>query len=1054
MSNIQDIYPLTPLQEGMRFHHMLKERGDAYLLKVQFDFAQQTQLERFLAALQQVIDRHDVFRTALHWQGLDAPVQVVLRHAVLPVLHLTASEIGGDAMGYLNRHYDPQHYRLALTQAPLMQAIVAEDATTGRWVLHLLQHHAISDHTTLERMFAEMEAMQSGKSAQLPAPQSFRNFVALARANADQAAQQRFFSDMLADIDAPTAPYGISEIHGDGADTTEHRCELTGKLAQRIHDAARTAQVSTASFMHLAWALVLARLSGRDDVVFGTVLFGRLQGGKAAEQVMGLCINTLPLRVSLGQLGVAESLQQAHQTLSGLLRHEHASLVEAQQCSAIATGAPLFSSLLNYRYSQRVDALFASPVWQGMQVLHFDERTNYPLTLAIDDLGDTFSLTVRGTADAHPAAVINQMCAAVEGLLEALTQQPAQPLAYVNALSRQEHAQLRVLAGDDTTAVATQTLAQLFEAQVRLTPERIAVKCGAASLSYCQLNERANRLAHALRQLGVRADVLVGLCVERSIDTLVGLLAILKAGGAYVPLDPSYPRERLAYLLADAQPAVLLSQQHLAGTLPPLAAPLCMIDDMAALAAWPAENPQTLNSPDDLAYVIYTSGSTGQPKGVAIAQHAVIYLWQALQQTALQALPPASAVTLNASLSFDASVQGWVQLLSGHCVVIVPENIRADGAAMRQFLAQQEITLFDCTPVQLEYLLQAAVPADNAHFPHTVLVGGDAISPALWQQLAERQQTAFYNVYGPTECTVDSTIARIAPQSRPNIGRPLPGCSAWVLDQHGQPVPAGVVGELYLGGAGLARGYHRQDALTATRFANCPAIGAKRLYRSGDLVRWNDAGQLEYFGRNDQQIKLRGYRIEPGEIESALRTLPAVGDAVVLARADDSGESHLVAYLLARDGQSIPEPAVLRGALRLQLPAHMMPAYFMVLEAFPLTPNHKIDRKALPLPNRSDQAAANHVAPRNDIEATLAAIWAEVLKLPQVGIHDNFFALGGHSLSATQVTVKIRERLQAEVPLRVLFEGADIAELAGRIAAQQTASQVTRPATVYEQEEI
>ncbi|WP_051710857.1 non-ribosomal peptide synthetase [Andreprevotia chitinilytica] len=1058
-ANIQDIYPLAPLQEGMLFHHLLEKDGDAYLLKVQFGFDHRARLDRFLAALQTVIDRHDTFRTALCWQQLDQPVQVVLRQAVLPVETVQLNAADGAIAAQLDAHYDPKHYRLDIRRAPMMQALIAEDTTSGHWVLHLLQHHLISDHTTLDLLFTEIQTILSGQGDQLPEPVPFRNFVAQTN-RVDEAAHEAFFTAMLGQIEEPTAPYGITDVHSDGAATEEVRLELPNTLSQRLYQATRTAQVSVASLMHLAWGLVLARLTGQENVVFGTVLFGRLQGGDSIERVMGLCINTLPFRVDVGTSGVNDSLRGTHEQLAQLMRHEHASLVQAQRCSGVAGSAPLFSSLLNYRYSQRTESIFAGPAWEGLEVLHFDERTNYPLTVAIDDLGDGFSFTVRGSADAKPASVVGYLRTAIERVLDQLENAPQAPLARLDILPPAERQQL--LTDWNATAAdypTDQTLQRLFEAQAASTPDNVAVVCQGDQLTYDELNRRANQVAHYLQAHGVGPDVLVGLCVERSLDMLVGVLGILKAGGAYLPLDPSYPQERLAYLLADAKPAVLLTQRHLLGTLPTSPVETICIDEPTGLDAYPRSNPTPRASAHHLAYVIYTSGSTGQPKGVEVEQRSVINLWTALEQRALHALGRPVSVALNASLAFDASVQGWLQLLSGHRLVIVPADIRADGAAMWRFLTAHRIDLFDCTPVQLDGLMQAGLAGADAYQPRMVLVGGDAISPALWQRLANAPRTVFYNVYGPTECTVDSTAARLsAANPQPNIGQPLANTQVYILDTHGLPVPQGVAGELYIGGEGVARGYLNRPALTAERFI-ADRFNAKpgaRLYRTGDLARWSANGALEYLGRNDHQLKLRGFRIEPGEIEAALLALPAVREAIVLAREDDAGEKQLVAYLMAHVDTSLPETAALRSQLQRSLPDHMIPAYFIALDALPLTPNHKVDRKALPAPTRSDPT--HHVAPRNDVETQLADIWAEVLKLERVGIHDNFFELGGHSLSATQVVIKIRERFCVDIPLRALFEDADIARLGRRIDDLRSLlnwnTDDTPPSDAYQQEEI
>ncbi|WP_035057026.1 non-ribosomal peptide synthetase [Andreprevotia chitinilytica] len=1086
-ANIQDIYPLAPLQEGILFHHLLHEQGDTYLLKLQLSFDSRARLDRFTAALQTVIDRHDTFRTAVLWQGLAEPVQVVLRSARLPVEDVP--------LAALDNEYDPRRYRLAVSEAPLMRAFVAEDADQGRWLLQLLHHHLISDHTTLELLFAEVQTILAGQTDQLPVPLPFRNFIAQARLGIGTAEHEAFFTDMLGAIEEPTAPYGVLDVHGDGADIEEAHQAVPAELAQRIRHSARTRKVSTAALMHLAWGVVLARLTGHDAVVFGTILFGRLQGGEGADRVMGLCINTLPIRIDAGTASVDQALRGTQSMLTELLRHEHASLVQAQRCSGVAASVPLFSSLLNYRYSDAAAA--ASPVFDGMEILRGEERTSYPLTVSIDDLGEGFALTVLGSRAVHPQQVCAYLGRAIEQLVVALESAPHASVATLGILSAAERKQLVTDWNATATDYPQASIQALFEQQAAAAPERVAalfdgdssakphqpsalsaaasnlpllVPCESPdssrqggprgisatsqvvmtsksplaplheggngssnvaevgfeqALSYGELNRRANQLAHALRARGVGPDVLVGLCAERSFESLVGVLGILKAGGAYLPLDPALPAQRLAYILSNAAPALVLSHGEAWAALGLDSVPSLRLDD-ASLPGLPNHNPTDVTSPDHLAYVMYTSGSTGQPKGVLVTHRNVVRL---VRETHYFSLAPHARVLHLAPTTFDATTfELWAPLLNG-AIVALPAPGRLTLAAIGEFIDTQRIDTLWLTSALFNQMVDHELPR-LVKAKH-VLAGGEALSPphvAAFLAAGGR----LTNGYGPTECTTFSCTEAVSGEidgTAIPIGKPIANAQTYILDANLEPVPVGVAGELYIAGDGLARGYLNRPDLTAEKFVPNPfGQAGARMYRSGDLARYLPDGRIDYLGRIDQQVKLRGFRIELGEIEATLMALPGVRSAVVLAREDVPGDKRLVAYVVADAGQKI-EVSALREQLGQRLPDYMVPAHFMLLDQLPLTPNGKVDRKALPAPERSNDTV-NFVAPRNATETQLAAIWAEVLKLDRIGIHDNFFELGGHSLLATQVSSQLRRQLGRDLPLRQFFDHPTIAALA------------------------
>ncbi|WP_145956931.1 non-ribosomal peptide synthetase, partial [Xenorhabdus miraniensis] len=1060
-ANVQDIYPLAPLQEGILFHHQLQEQGDVYLLNSLIAFDTRERLDAFLGALQQVIDRHDILRTAVCWQELTQPVQVVWRQAPLSVStfvptasgNLSADNSSADnvladnVLAQLQAHTDPRQRQLNLNQAPLLTADIALDPVSNEWLLALSIHHLIGDHITMDLIADEIQLLLKGQAETLSVPLPYRNFIAQTL-NVPSSAHETYFRSRLADIDTPTAPFGLLNVQGDGEGIIEAHLPLESALAQEIRNQARRLSISPGVLFHVAWAQVLAQTSGLKDVVFGTVLLGRLQGSAGADRVMGMFINTLPVRISLAGRSVLEVVQDTYHDLTALLEHEQAPLALAQRCSSVTPPMPLFSALLNYRHSQPDTD---GAVWDGMRLLSAEERTNYPLTLSVDDFGEDFSIIVKAVATINPARIADYLAATISGLVEALTNEPQRPVLDLSILPVAERQQLLVEFNTTETDFPQETLIhELFEQQAERTPDATAVVFEDLSFSYRELNRRANRLAHHLLAIGVRPDDRVAICVERSLEMMVGLLAILKAGGAYVPLDPTYPAERLAYMLDDAAPVALLTQSALVEMLDSNLPSILLDTQLPSIFDEGSESnldAQMLGlTPHHLAYVIYTSGSTGQPKGVMVAHKNVINLYTGLN--AALTLKQPCRIAMNASIVFDASVKIWLQLLSGHTLVIVPEEIRADGQQLWRYFAHQAVDMFDCTPVQLQWLLEAGLGTISGYQPKLALIGGDAISPLVWSKLQHIKTTRFINVYGPTECTVDASICPIdISLAQPSIGRPIANTKIYILNAQGQPVPLGVIGEIYIGGVGVARGYRNRPELTAERFIPDPFSAAPhaRMYKTGDLGRWLPDGNIEYLGRNDFQVKIRGFRIELGEIEAQLVQCPGVDEAVVIAREDMPGDTRLVAYLQPLTGVELV-PAELRQQLTRHLAEYMIPSAFVMLETFPLTSNGKLDRKALPVPNQSAVAVRDYEAPVGEVEMALAQIWQDLLGLERVGRYDHFFELGGHSLLAVQCTTRIRQMLARDLPLAQIFARPVLIDLALALTDISVTAQTVIPA--------
>ncbi|MBJ2279244.1 MULTISPECIES: non-ribosomal peptide synthetase [Pseudomonas] len=1012
-ANVQDIYPLAPLQEGIFYHYLTAAQGDPYLLQSHLAFDGVERLQAFMRALQQVIDRHDILRTGVVWEGLAQPLQVVWRQAQLCVQEL---QLEGDVLAGLHERFDARRYRLEISQAPLIRLMYAQDPANQRVVAVLLYHHIVLDHTAFDVVLREMQGHLLGHAAPTAAPMPYRNYVAQARLGVSEQEHEQFFRQMLGDVDEPTLPFGWQDVRGDGNAIDEHTLQLDSQLNRRLRSQARLLGVSAASLFHLAWAQVLAAVSARHTVVFGTVLVGRLQGGEGADRALGVFINTLPLRLDIDDQGARAAVRATHARLTELLGHEHASLALAQRCSGVAAPAPLFSSMLNYRHrgaaTRSADAQLA---WEGMQTLVNDGRTNYPLTLNVDDLGDGYAFTALAQMDAQ--RVCGYMHNALSGLVEALEQAPHQALNRLPVLGLQERQQLLVqFNATEVNYNLDQTLHGLFEAQVVRTPQAVAVKAGEHTLSYQQLNERANRLAHHLRDSGVRPDARVGICVERGLDMVVGLFAILKAGGAYVPLDPAYPPERIAYMLHDSAPVVVLAQSATRSLLGDVA----VVDlDHSTWQHQPAINPQV---PDLIAqhaaYVIYTSGSTGQPKGV-INEHAGVVNRLLWMQDAYS-LKAHDAVLQKTPFSFDVSVWEffWPLFTGARLVMARPEGHK-DPAYLCEVIAAEQITTLHFVPSMLDVFLAHGDVSQAAGLVR-VMCSGEALPGSLVRRFKQQLPgIGLYNLYGPTEAAVDVTAWNCARPEVPDntpIGKPIANTRLYVLDGQLQPVPLGVVGELFIAGVQVARGYLNRPELTAERFLDDPFTPG-RMYRTGDLGRYLPDGTLEYLGRNDDQVKIRGLRIELGEIQARLIEHPAVKDAVVVAR-----DQRLVAYYTGAP----TDIESLRAQLLQHLPDFMVPALFMHLDALPLSPNGKLDRKALPAPGMDALQVREYAAPEGDTEILLAQLWAELLKVERVGRHDNFFELGGHSLLAVSLIGRLRqEGMEADV--RGLFEQPTLA---------------------------
>jgi amino acid adenylation domain-containing protein len=1022
-ANVADVFCLTPVQEGMFFHHLMdaEDSSDVYVLPVVLRFDDRARLDRFLQALQQVIDRNDILRTALAWEGLEEPVQVVWRRARLPVQEVALESLTTAAS------------RIDVGAAPLLRVSMAQEPDSKTWLALLQVHHLILDNTALELMLGEVAAFAGGIGNLLEEPVPFRDFVIKARQEAPKQEHERFFADLLSDVTSPTAPYGLLNVHEDGTSAGQARLPVDDALAARVREQARLAHVSPAILFHLVWARVLAAVSGRDDVVFGSVLFGRMTAGPGADRALGPFINTLPVRIDVAATGTADAVRNMQAQLIGLLAHEHAPLALAQQASGVTAPAPLFTSILNYRHRSDTSTGLEARGLEGIEVVSVRERTNYPLALSVDDTGTGFVFHVQAVAPASSEQVCMLVHAATEQLVTALETAPDAPLRATRVLDEATGNQILAEWNDTSRETPKTTIPMLFEASADQNPEKPAVVFDNTSLTYAELNRRANQLARLLVSRGAGPESLVAVVMERSADLIVALLAVLKSGAAYVPVDLNYPAERVSYMLTDAAPAVVVTS---AAGQAAVQRPSVVLDDPAVIQELSSLPGTDLTDPErrapllpqNPAYVIYTSGSTGRPKGVVIPHENVANLVQwAVTTFGAHGL---SRVLASTSSSFDVSVfEMFPPLVAGGCIEVVDDLL---ALARRPFSG----TLISGVPSVLASLISGgSVPPELDEDCGTVVLAGEGLSG---QHMAQLQSWVpgrrIANIYGPTEATVYVTAWYSSDDdaAAPPIGRPLDNTKAYVLDRRLSPVPVGVEGELYIAGAGLARGYLNRPGLSAERFVACPfGEPGERMYRTGDLARWSPEGMLEYAGRADSQVKIRGFRVEPGEIETVLATHPRVSQALVVARADVPEDVRLVAYVVPATADSDELATEVRGFAAQRLPGYMVPAAVVVLtDGLPMTASGKADRSALPAPDYA--AAASGRAPATVREEIMCGVFAEVLGLDQVGADDSFFDLGGHSLLAVSLMERLRQRGIA-VPLRALFESPTPAGLAARL---------------------
>ncbi|QYE75421.1 non-ribosomal peptide synthase/polyketide synthase [Pseudomonas aeruginosa] len=1037
LARIEDIYPLSPMQHGMLFHSLYEQASGDYLNQLRVD-VHGLDPERFRAAWQAALDSHDILRAGFLWQGdLEQPLQVIHKHLELPFAEhdWRGREALAEALDELAASERRRGFELE--QAPLLRLVLVR-MDEERYHLVYTHHHILLDGWSSAQLLGEVLARYTGEQAERTGGR-YRDYIAWLQAQ-DKRVSEAFWKEQLAELLEPTRLAQAVAAEREQVGSGQFQRSLPPARTARLKTFAQRHAVTLNTLVQAAWSLLLQRYTGQDTVVFGATVAGRPAELAGIERQIGLFINTLPV-VATPQPGMrlTDWLQEVQARSLALREQEHTPLFEIQRWAGL--GEALFDSLLvfeNYPVAEALEKGSPGGVRFGPVSNH--EQTNYPLTVALG-VGDSLSLQYSYDRQAFSDAAVEQLDRHLLNLLEGFVDNPERTLVELSLLDAGERALIDSLWNRSESGFpASPLIHQRVAERARLAPDAPAVLFDDQVLSFAELDSRANRLAHALIARGVGPEVRVAIAMQRSAEIMIAFLAVLKSGGAYVPLDIEYPRERLLYMMQDSRAHLLLTQSHLLDRLPIPDGLSCLcLDREQEWAGFPAHDPEVALHGDNLAYVIYTSGSTGMPKGVAVSHGPLAAHIVATGER--YEMTPADCELHFMSFAFDGSHEGWMHpLINGARVLIRDDSLWLPEQTYAQ-MHRHGVTVAVFPPVYLQQLAEHAERDGNPPAARVYCFGGDAVAQAsydlAWRAL--RPQYLF-NGYGPTETVVTPLLWKARPDDPCGaaympIGTLLGNRSGYILDAQLNLLPVGVAGELYLGGEGVARGYLERPALTAERFVPDP-FGApgSRLYRSGDLTRGRADGVVDYLGRVDHQVKIRGFRIELGEIEARLREQAAVREAVVVAQAGASGQQ-LVGYVVPHDpalAEDVDAQAACRDALRKalkeRLPEYMLPAHLLFLACMPLTPNGKLDRKALPKPS-ADQQQRDYQAPRSEVERQLATIWAEVLKLEQVGLADNFFEIGGDSIISLQVVSRARQ-LGIHFTPKMLFEAQTIGTLA------------------------
>ncbi|MFF2382011.1 non-ribosomal peptide synthase/polyketide synthase [Streptomyces sp. NPDC058108] len=1031
-----EVLPLSPLQAGLLFHASFDSGADGpdvYTVQVSYDLDGPLDATRLRRAGQALLDRHGNLRAGFRYLSSGRPVAVVPRTVALPWRLIDLSGMDPTAreerwtrcLAEERRRFDP-------AEPPLLRLTLVKVGPRAHRLV-LSHQHLLLDGWSVPQLTRELSELYAGTEPPAPAP--YRDYLAwLGRQDAEASAAA--WTAALDGLAEPTHLVPADPGRNPAVPGTR-TTPLSPELTRALTTLARSRGLTVNTLVQGAWSILLSRLTGRTDVVFGATVSGRPPELDGAESMIGLFINTVPVRAVIDDREpLSAFLDRLQDEQSRLIAHQHVGLSAIQRAHGLGE---LFDTLIVFEsYPDAGGPGLGADDGLRTRVRDHQDSTHYPFAWAVEP-ADRFTLTAEYRTDLFEPAMVERISAAMVRLFEAMTADPGQLVGGVDLLTPEDRHTVLETWNDTALPVAPGTPATvpaLFEAQAAAAPDAVAVVAGPVTWTFAELDDRANRLARLLTEYGAGPEETVALSLPRTADFMTAILAVMKAGAAYLPIDADLPADRVRALLDDARPRLVLTTEALAERLPDGAVPRLALDaeeTVARLAARPTERPMTAPDPDHPAYVIYTSGSTGRPKGVVVCHRSVVNLFHSHRRTLHDLAKRTTGrrrlrVGHAWSFSFDASWQPQLWLLDGHALHILDDETRRDPELTAGAIRAQGIDFIEVTPSFLAQMADTGLVEDGVCPLAVVGVGGEAVPDALWTELAAWETTAAFNLYGPTEATVDALVCRVGESDRPLVGRPVGNTRAYVLDAALRPVLPGVTGELYLAGEGLARGYLSRPDLTADRFVpDMYGPAGTRMYRTGDLARWTDDGRIDYLGRADDQVKIRGFRIELAEIEATLHRHADVGQAVVVAREDRPGVKRLIAYAVTADGSPAVDPATLRAHVAAVLPEYMVPAAVVVLDELPLLSNGKLDRTSLPVPDFTRTTAGRE--PSNDRERALCAQFAEVLGVPGTGADDDFFTLGGDSIVAMQLVSRARAAGLRITP-RQVFQHRTVAALA------------------------
>ncbi|OME97827.1 hypothetical protein BK129_30835, partial [Paenibacillus amylolyticus] len=1017
---IKTIYPLSPLQEGIVFHTLYDQNPKVYFEQISFAVVGDFDHQLFIEAYKALCDRHDILRTIIAHEKLSKPMQVVLHSLEFDIYEKDISDLCDEECEEFVESYKENDINKGFQMVGIALHRLALFTQQGKFHVVWSHHHSLLDGWSVELLLKEWFqiywAKVEGGNALLGKPEPFRSYVDWLEKQDKNGAADYWEKFTAGYEEKASLPFRKMSSEREGSHFKRIDFAFNEEVTSQLKDLSRTTGVTLNTVIQTLWGILLQKYSGHEDVIFGTVVSGRPASVIDIEKMVGLFINTIPVRISAERDASLPEVMRLIQ--EGSLESEAYNFFPLYEIQALSSlKQDLMDHVLVFEnYPNRFN-------WEGINddehgfhiegVSRFEE-TNFSFGLIVHPsdrlefsiLYDTLKYESDGIEN-----IPNHMLCLVESMLDS----PNGKISEYEIVPQSELKQLENYMGENEWFDRDVTIQELFEKQVEKAPDQIALITGDISWTYFELNRKANCIAHHLRHdIGIKPGMLVGIMTDRSSEMIAGILGIWKAGGAYLPLDPDYPEDRLSYIISDSGVEWVLSQTNMKNLLQSLGVNGLYLDEATfQKQEITFENLSVVNQPDDLAYIIYTSGSTGRPKGVMVEHRGVSNLSEAFKKE-LQIVQN-DRILLFASISFDASVLELAESILQGATLCIPNNETIhDPWEMTQWMTTHQVTIATFPPGFAVYLDVEQMP-----YLRVLITAGSSSSMNLVEKF---KSIRYINAYGPTEYTVCSALWNFNSDEMLDknvpIGKPIANTEIFIMNRWGQQQPIGVVGELCIAGVGLAQGYLNRSDLTAEKFVEHPYKPEERMYKTGDLARWLPNGNLEYFGRVDHQVKIRGFRIEIGEIESAMQRLSGVQDAVVLARNDKEGQLYLVAYVVMGTETTSMDVNMIRSGLKKELPDFMVPERFIALEKLPFTPNGKVDRKALPEPKDGMTSGRAYAAPRDEWETKMVQVWQDVLVRERISIYDHFFELGGHSLKAMALVSALQKQLQIEMPLR------------------------------------